>query len=131
MEKTNTVKFTATSLPHYPLAVGYAEELIKETSIKFLGIRIDNHPNWKSHLDQIIRKLSAACSAVMRLFHILNIHILRIVYFAHVHSVIKYRIIFGEILLMQIGYLYYKKKRILQLWLVLDLEVHVAAYLPN
>jgi hypothetical protein len=35
---THTLKFTTTNLPHYPVAVRYAEKLIKETtSIKFLG----------------------------------------------------------------------------------------------
>jgi hypothetical protein len=38
--KTNTVNFTASNnLLPYPLAIGYAEKLVKETkSIKFLGI---------------------------------------------------------------------------------------------
>jgi hypothetical protein len=74
VEKTNTVKFTTTNLPHYPLAVRYADKHIKETTTtKFLGIQIDNHLNWKSHIDHIIRRLSAACFAARRLFHILNI----------------------------------------------------------
>lgn len=39
VEKTNTVKFAITNLPLYPLAIGYAEKLIKETmSTKFFGI---------------------------------------------------------------------------------------------
>jgi hypothetical protein len=96
VEKTNThiVKFTTTSLPHYPLAVGYADKLIKETSIKFLGVQIDNHLNWKSHINQIIHKMSAACFAFRKLFHILNLDALWMVYFAYFHSVIKYGIIF-------------------------------------
>jgi hypothetical protein len=124
VEKTNIVKFTTTNLPLYPLAVGYADKLIKETtSIKFLGVKIDNYLNQKSHLRQIIPKLSAACFAVRKLFHILNIVALWMVYFAYFHSVvalwmvyfayfhsvIKYGIIFGEIKVMQIRYLYYKK----------------------
>jgi hypothetical protein len=60
VEKTNIVKFTTTNLPHYPLAVRYADKLIKETSTEFLGIQIDNHHNLKSHVHQIIPKLSAA-----------------------------------------------------------------------
>jgi hypothetical protein len=40
-------------------------------------------------------KLSAACFAVRKLFHILNIDALWMVCFAYFHSVIKYGIIFG------------------------------------
>ena len=76
------------------MAVRYADKLIKETSIKVLGIQINNHLNWKSHIDEIIPKLSAACFAVRKLFHILNIDALWMVYFAYFHSVIKYGIIF-------------------------------------
>jgi hypothetical protein len=95
VEKTNIVKFTTTNLPHYPLAAGYADKLIKETtSIKFLGIQIDKHLNWKSHINQIIPKLSASCFAVKKLCHIPNLDALRMVYFAYFQSVIKYGIIF-------------------------------------
>jgi hypothetical protein len=55
VEKTNIVKFKTTNLPLYPLAVGYADKCTKETtSIKFLDVKIDNHINWKSHVNQII-----------------------------------------------------------------------------
>jgi hypothetical protein len=40
--------------------------------------------------------LSDACFSVRRLFHILNIDTLRIIYFAYFQSVIKYGIIFWE-----------------------------------
>jgi hypothetical protein len=95
VEKTNIVKFTTTNLPLYPLVVGYADKLIKKTTnIKFLVIQIDNHINWKSRINQIIPKLSAACFAVRKLFHILNLDALRMVYFTYFQSVIKYGIIF-------------------------------------
>jgi hypothetical protein len=45
-------------------------------------------------MNQIIPKLSAACFAVRKLFHILNLDALQMVYFAYFHSVIKYGIIF-------------------------------------
>ena len=94
-EKMNIVKFTPGNLPDYPLAVGYADKIIKKTtSIRFLGIQINNRLNWKIHIDQIIPKLSVACFAVKKLFHILNIDALLVVYFAYFYSVIKYGIIF-------------------------------------
>jgi hypothetical protein len=76
------------------LAVGYGDKLIKETRIKFLDKQIDNLLNWKSYIGQIIPKLSAACFSVRRLFHILNIDTLRMVYFEYFYCVIKYGITF-------------------------------------
>ena len=32
----------------------------KARNLKFLGIQIDNHLNWRNHIDQIIPKLSVA-----------------------------------------------------------------------
>ena len=37
-QKTNTLEFKTSNLPHYPLAIQYARKLIKETNIKFLVI---------------------------------------------------------------------------------------------
>jgi len=43
----------------------------------------------------IIPKLGTTCFAVRRLFHILSIDVLRMVYFAYFHPVVKYGIIFS------------------------------------
>jgi hypothetical protein len=55
---------------------------------------MDNRLIWKNDIDQILPKLGAACFAVRRLFHTLNIDVLRMVYLAHYHSIIKYGITF-------------------------------------
>jgi hypothetical protein len=97
MGKPNIVKFTATILPHYPLAVECAGKFIKGTrTVRPLGTQTDNHLNWKSHTHQILPKLSAACFAVTRLLHVLNIGALRMVHFAFVPSVCMHGIIWGE-----------------------------------
>jgi hypothetical protein len=56
-------------------------------------MQIDNHLNWKNHIDQILHKLGAACFAVRKLFHTLNIDVLRTVYFPCFLSVMKYGMI--------------------------------------
>jgi hypothetical protein len=44
------------------LNVGYKEKYIEDiANIQFLGLQIDNHLNWKYHIDQMISKLSGAC----------------------------------------------------------------------
>jgi len=63
--------------------------------LKFLGIQIDNHLNWKNHIDQIIPKLSAARYMVRQIYYICNNDILRSIYFAYFHSIASYGIIWG------------------------------------
>jgi hypothetical protein len=88
LEKTNLMKLT----------IGYKDKYIEEVvSTKFLGIHLDNHLNWNNHIDQIIRKLSAACYAVRQMYHFVNQNTLKSIYFAYFHSVVKYGIIFGVI----------------------------------
>lgn len=81
------------------MAIEYANELIEGTiSTKVLGMPINNHVNWKKCIDvcrYILPKLSTACFAVRRLCHILNIDVLRMMYFAYFHSVMKYGVIFS------------------------------------
>jgi len=61
--------------------------------MKFLGLQIDNHLNWKDHIEQIIPKLSAASYAIRSAVHINNVNTLKLIYNAHFHSIIKYEII--------------------------------------
>ena len=89
------MKFVTKNSPHCALTTGYKDKYIeKVVNTKFLGIHLDNHLNWKDHSDQIIPKLSAACYAVRRMYHISNNNTLKSIYFSYFHSVVKYRIIF-------------------------------------
>ena len=43
----------------------YAGKLLTDvTNISFLGIQIDNHLNWKSHMNLMLPKVYAACFAL-------------------------------------------------------------------
>jgi len=42
------------------------------------------------HINYLLNKLSVICFIMRKLVHILNIGTLKVVYFAHFHSVIKY-----------------------------------------
>ena len=57
---------------------------------------MDNQIIWKNHIQLLPRKLSSACFLLRRLYYILNIYSLKLVYFAHFHSVVKYGIIFWD-----------------------------------
>jgi hypothetical protein len=48
--------------PQYDLNIGYDEKYIEESiNTKFLGLQIDNHLNWKNHIDPMIWKLRRSC----------------------------------------------------------------------
>ena len=71
--KTNVIKFTPKTTAHVPLDIYYTDNVIDEVkSTKFLGMHIDNHMNWKNHVEQILPKLSAACFSIRNLIHTLN-----------------------------------------------------------
>jgi hypothetical protein len=59
------------------------------------GTQIDNHINWNNHTDEMIPKLSEACGAVWPMLHINKTNTPRLIYYAWVHSIIKYGNIFG------------------------------------
>jgi hypothetical protein len=60
---------------------------------KISCLQIDNHINWKSHIDKLILKLSGACCAVTSVVHISNINTLKSIYYVYFPSIIKYGII--------------------------------------
>jgi hypothetical protein len=43
-------------------------------STKFLCLQIDNHINWKNHIEEMVPKLSGACYVVRSMIHISNIN---------------------------------------------------------
>jgi hypothetical protein len=95
LDKTNVMKFVPKNMPLCLLTISYKDKYVEEVvSTQFLGIHLDNHLNWKDHIDQSIPKLSAACYAVRQMYHFVNQNTLKSVYFAYFHSIVKYRIIF-------------------------------------
>jgi len=91
LEKTNIMKFVTINEPYCALTFSYKDKCIEEAvNLKFLGIQIDSHLNWRNHIDQIIPKLSVACYVVRQMYHICNNDILRSIYFAYFHSIASY-----------------------------------------
>jgi hypothetical protein len=77
------------------LTIGHKDKYVEEAvSLKFLGIQLDSHLNWKNHIDQINPKLSAAGYMVRQMYYICNNNTLRSIYFAYFHSIASYGIIF-------------------------------------
>ena len=62
--------------------------------IKFLGLMIDNNLTWNHQVDLILRRLSSSCYAFNYIKYTLSIDTLKLIYFAHVQSIMSYGIIF-------------------------------------
>jgi hypothetical protein len=96
LDKNNVMKFIRNKSPQYDWNIGYDEKYIEELiNTKFLGLQIDNHLNWKNHIDLMIMKLSRACYAVRSMSHISSTDTFKSVYFAYFHFIMTYGIIFG------------------------------------
>jgi hypothetical protein len=64
------------------------------TEIKFLGLIIDDTLSGKQHIEQVVNKMFTACYALRNIKHVVPLDTLRVIYFAHIHSIIRYGIIF-------------------------------------
>jgi len=93
--KTNYLKFNTKNSWDCELQPNYQGNCIKSSSnTKFLGLTIDDSLSWKAHVDQIVSKLNTACFVIRTIQAIMSLETLRTVYFAYIHSVISYGIIF-------------------------------------
>ena len=57
IDKTNIMKFITKNSSHSTLHIDYKEKYIeKMMNTKFFGLQIDNHINWKNHIQEMIPK---------------------------------------------------------------------------
>jgi hypothetical protein len=64
IDKTNIIKFITYNSPQLPISIGYEDKYIEESvHTKFLDLKIDGHLNWKTHIDQLVPKISRTCYA--------------------------------------------------------------------
>jgi len=66
-------------------------------SMKFLGIIIDEHLNWKEHIKLIENKTSKNLGIMYKAKHLLNKNCLKHIYYAFIHSYLNYgNIVWGS-----------------------------------
>ena len=104
------MKFIIKNLSHSTLCIGYKEKIEQMVHTKFLDLQIDNHLSWKSHTEQMITKLGAACYVIRLMGHISNLNTLKSIYYICFHSVINYGIIFQVSLFQQYDYFHFTKE---------------------
>ena len=77
-----------------PLSINIHELQLKEcNSYKYLGIFIDKNLTWQAHIQHICKKISKASGALSKLRHCVSIDTLINVYYALVHSYLRYGIL--------------------------------------
>ena len=69
------------------------EKILEECdSYKYLGVIIDRNLSWNCHIEHICKKITKACGYFSKLRHCVNIDTLISVYYALVHSYLRYGI---------------------------------------
>jgi hypothetical protein len=63
-------------------------------STRFLGLIIDDTLSWHPYIESVLKRIAKAIYAIRYLKHSIHTETLKIVYFAYVHSLIRYGIIF-------------------------------------
>jgi hypothetical protein len=93
--KTVYIKFKTKSFYGQDINIAYDNKKISNSShIKFLGINIVNRLSWKTHIDQLLPKLSSACYAIRTIKPYVNQETLLMICYAYFHSIMHYGIIF-------------------------------------
>jgi hypothetical protein len=55
---------------------------------------VDDTLSWDAHIDQLISRMNTACYAIRTVKALLSREVIRIIYFAYVHPIMSYGIIF-------------------------------------
>lgn len=95
-DKSVTVPFHITQFndPEFPI-IKINNKCIKNVNeTKFLGLWIQNNMKWYYHIDKLNSKLSKNCYAIRILKRTSNLQTVLNAYFAQIHSLLKYGIIF-------------------------------------
>jgi hypothetical protein len=93
--KTLYLHFKMKNSRDYELKLNCQGNCVKSSSnTKFFGLIIDDSLSWKAHIDQMMSKMNTACFIIKKIQAIMSPETLRMVYFAYVHSIMSYGIIF-------------------------------------
>jgi hypothetical protein len=95
INKTHYIEFKTKNYYQVQTKVQYDhKDLTNSTETKFLGLIIDETLSWNQHTDLIAAKLCSACYVLRNLKHIVPQATLRTIYYAYIHSILSYGIIF-------------------------------------
>jgi hypothetical protein len=93
--KTHHVEYRTKDYYQIQTKVQYKNNIIPNFKMtKFLGLIIDETLTWNQHIEFTTTKLCSACYAIRNLKHIVPQSTLRTLYYAYVHPILSYGIIF-------------------------------------
>ena len=89
IEKTNktSAKNEISGIPD--LKIG-SKSIKKTSSIKFLGVMLDEHISWNDHIKTVENKLAKNIGLLNRVSYFLNRNSLKTIYFSYIHSYLNY-----------------------------------------
>jgi hypothetical protein len=94
LNKTQYLEFHPKQSAKIKGQIEYSNSYLTNAShIKFLGLITDSTLTWDQQID-LVSKISSTCYALNCIKHLLPRETLKIIYFAHVQSILSYRIIF-------------------------------------
>ena len=93
--KTHYMQFVNKNSSQIDLNIRHKNEKIAKTcTTKFLGLVIENTLSWKTHIDNIVPKLSSATFAIRTVKPFLSLDSLKMIYYSYFQSILTYGIIF-------------------------------------
>ena len=84
MNNHKNISFSV-SINHHPIS--------KQSSLKYLGVILDDKLNRKPQIEKLVTQLSKSCRMLFKLQHYTNISALKSVYFTLFHSYLTYSIL--------------------------------------
>lgn len=91
----------------------------------FLGILVDNHLNWTSHVEKVCSKVSSGIFALKRLTPFCNFDTVKCTYFSLIHSHIAYGIeVYGATTIFNMNKILHLQKVAIRTMLKLDNKAH-------
>ena len=92
-DKTNFMHFkTSKSLKNFDTDLKNSD-IKQATEVKFLGITITSNLTWKSHIEQIARKIKPGIAMLYKIRNIVDTHTLLRIYYALIQSHLNYGIL--------------------------------------
>jgi hypothetical protein len=92
IEKSNYIIFHSVQRKlNYEIKVFLNNQILKrEFSTTYLGIAIDCHLNWKSHVSNISKKVKRNIGAISKIRHFVSIDVLMNLYYSLIHPFLTY-----------------------------------------
>lgn len=95
LSKTKLIQFRHYKTPPIPLDISDAGTPIEEiTGAGFLGVKIDTHLNWKTHIEHINSKISSGCYALSILSETCSETVVVNAYYGSVYPLLTYGVIY-------------------------------------